>query len=170
LKTELIKIVSTEEMNEPKRRIGDEPHFIRLRGFAKEGAAGVGDVIKRACDLAELPAAEVEGVDRAAKHRYSGFLVRDILGLVGAPMGESLRGQALALTVRITGLDNYSVVFALAEFDPDFNDRSIILAYQQDGQALPDDAAPFRIVIPGDGHLARWVRQVKSIEIMPVGQ
>jgi DMSO/TMAO reductase YedYZ molybdopterin-dependent catalytic subunit len=72
--------------------------------------------------------------------------------------------------VRITANDNYTVVFALAEFDPGFSDRSIILADQQDGQPLPDNAAPFRVVVPGDSHPARWIRQVKSIEVMPLNQ
>ena len=98
------------------------------------------------------------------------FCVRDILGLVGAPAGESLRGKALSLVVRITGNDGYSVIFALAEFDPGFSDRTIVLANKQDGDQLPDNAAPFRVVIPGDSHPARWVRQVKSIEVIPVSQ
>jgi hypothetical protein len=120
-------------------------------------------------ELAKLPMAEVEASDHQTKHHYSGVLVRDILGLVGTPSGDSLRGKALGLVVRITANDNYTVVFALAEFDPDFSDRTIILADKQDGQPLPDNAAPFRIVIPGDTHPARWIRQVKSIEIIPVG-
>jgi DMSO/TMAO reductase YedYZ molybdopterin-dependent catalytic subunit len=62
------------------------------------------------------------------------------------------------------------VVFALAEFDPAFSDRSIILAEQQDGQPLPDNAAPFRVVVPGDSHPARWIRQVKSIEVISLNQ
>jgi DMSO/TMAO reductase YedYZ molybdopterin-dependent catalytic subunit len=119
-------------------------------------------------DLAKLPAQEVEASDHQTKHRYAGVLVRDILGLVGAPLGDSLRGKALTLVVRITGNDNYSVVFALAEFDPGFSDRAIILSNQQDSQPLPDNAAPFRVVIPGDTHPARWVRQVKSIEVVPL--
>jgi len=72
--------------------------------------------------------------------------------------------------VRITASDNYTVVFALAEFDPGFSDRSIVLADQQDGQPLPENAAPFRIVIPGDTHPARWIRQVRSIEVIPLNQ
>jgi hypothetical protein len=123
-----------------------------------------------AAALAKLPAKEVEASDHQAQHRYSGVLVRDILGLVGAPAGDSLRGKALTLVVRITGNDDYAVVYALAEFDSGFSDRSIILADQQDGQPLPDNAAPFRIVIPGDTHPARWVRQVKSIEVIPLNQ
>jgi DMSO/TMAO reductase YedYZ molybdopterin-dependent catalytic subunit len=59
---------------------------------------------------------------------------------------------------------------ALAEFDPGFSDRSIILADQQDGQSLPDNAAPFRVVVPGDSHRARWIRQVKSIEVIPLNE
>jgi hypothetical protein len=121
-------------------------------------------------DLAKLPAKEVEASDHETKHRYSGVLVRDILGLLGAPSGDSLRGKSLTLVVRVTGNDNYAVVFALAEFDPGFSDRTIILADQQDSQPLPENAAPFRIVIPGDTHPARWVRQVKSIEIIPLTQ
>jgi hypothetical protein len=121
-------------------------------------------------EWAKLPVTEVEASDHQGKHRYSGVLVRDILGLVGAPAGESLRGKALSLVVRITGNDNYSVVFALAEFDPGFNDRPIVLADKQDGEPLPDNAAPFRVVIPGDSHPARWVRQVKSIEVIALSQ
>jgi hypothetical protein len=121
-------------------------------------------------ELAKLPVTEVDASDHQTKHRYSGVLVRDILGLVGAPLGDALRGKALSLVVRITANDNYTVVFALAEFDPGFSDRSIVLADQQDGQPLPDNAAPFRIVIPGDTHPARWIRQVRSIEVIPLNQ
>jgi hypothetical protein len=121
-------------------------------------------------ELAKLPVTDVEASDHQTKHHYSGVLVRDVLRLVDAPIGESLRGKALSLVVRITGNDNYSVVFALAEFDPGFNDRSIVLADKQDGQPLPDNAAPFRLVIPGDSHPARWVRQVKSIEVIAISQ
>ena len=121
-------------------------------------------------ELAKLPATEVDASDHQTKHRYSGVLIRDILGLVGAPFGDALRGKALSLVVRITANDNYTVVFALAEFDPGFSDRSIVLADQQDGQPLPDNAAPFRIVIPGDTHPARWIRQVRSIEVIPLNQ
>jgi hypothetical protein len=121
-------------------------------------------------ELGKLPVAEVDASDHQTKHRYSGVLVRDILGLVGAPFGDALRGKALSLVVRITANDNYIVVFALAEFDPGFSDRSIVLADQQDGQPLPDNAAPFRIVIPGDTHPARWIRQIRSIEVIPLNQ
>jgi hypothetical protein len=52
-------------------------------------------------DLAKLPAVDVQGVDHQAKHRYSGLLVRDILTLVGAPLGDSLRGTGRAICARL---------------------------------------------------------------------
>jgi DMSO/TMAO reductase YedYZ molybdopterin-dependent catalytic subunit len=120
----------------------------------------------RASELAKIPPVEVEAMDRGVKHRYSGVLVRDILNRAGVPLGNSLQGSALSLVVRVTGLDNYTVTFALAEFDPAFSDRSIVLAERQDGGPLPENALPFRLVVPGDEHAARWVRQVKSIEVV----
>lgn len=123
-----------------------------------------------AIELAKFPSIEIETSAHQAKHHYSGVLVSDILGLIGIRGDESMRPKSLNLVVRITGNDNYSVVFALAEFDSGFSDRSIILADHQDGQPLPDNAAPFRVVAPGDGHPARWVRQVKSIEVISLNQ
>jgi hypothetical protein len=75
----------------------------------------------------KLPSAEADAAEHQNTHHYSGVFVRDVLGLVGAPSSDSLRGNAMNLVVRVAGLDNYSVVFSLAEFDPAFNDRPIIL-------------------------------------------
>jgi DMSO/TMAO reductase YedYZ molybdopterin-dependent catalytic subunit len=128
----------------------------------------VSSEILRASVLAKLPAVEVEAVDRGAKHRYTGVLVRDILNRAGVPLENSLRGSTRSLLVRVIGLDNYTVDFALAEFDPAFSDRSVVLAERQDGGPLPENARPFRLIVPGDEHPARWVRRVKSIEVVPI--
>ena len=65
-----------------------------------------------ASDLAKLPLLEVEASDHQAKHRYSGVLVRDILGLVGAswrasrcesrPLSRSPRAAALTKSRLVT--------------------------------------------------------------------
>jgi hypothetical protein len=44
----------------------------------------------------------------------------------------------------------YKVVFAVAEFDPAFAAREIILADKRDGKTLDGQRRPFRIVAPGD--------------------
>jgi len=58
--------------------------------------------------------------------------------------------------------------FPLAELDPDFSDRQIILADKRDGKPLDDKQGPWRIVAPGDKRPARWIRQVPAIKVVAV--
>ena len=68
----------------------------------------------------------------------------------------------------VEAADNYKVVFALAEADPAFATREIILADKKNGKQLDAKEGPFRIVAPGDKRGARWVRQVMTIQIVAV--
>ncbi len=71
-----------------------------------------------------------------------------------------------ALLVEAT--DGYKVVFALAEVDPAFATREILLADKRDGKPLEAKEGPLRIVAPGDKRPARWVRQVTTFRIVAV--
>lgn len=119
-------------------------------------------------DLATLPRAEVKLTEMNGKQEklYSGVAVRDVLLKAGAPLGDKLRGPAQATGVLVKCKDGYTVLFALAEFDEAFSDRTIILANREDGEILPPSAAPLRIVSPGDKRGARSARQVVAIEIV----
>jgi hypothetical protein len=120
-------------------------------------------------DLAKLPLVEVDAIDHGQSHRYSGIAVRDLLALVDAPLGAKLRGPALQLVVVVRCRDGYAVVFALTDFDEAFSNRTILLAEKEDNQPLPENAAPFRLIAPGDKKAARWARIVTSLEIVSVG-
>ena len=74
--------------------------------------------------------------------------------------------MAEALLVEAT--DGYKPVFALAEVDPAFAVREIILADKRDGKLLDEKEGPLRIVAPGDKRAARWVRQVNLLRIVAV--
>ena len=91
-----------------------------------------------------------------------------ILERAGVPRGEKLRGKALRAIVVITASDGYQVVFTLADTDPAFTDRVIILADRKDGKPLPEKEGPFRIVVPSEKRPARWIRNVKTIAIKVV--
>jgi hypothetical protein len=86
----------------------------------------------------------------------------DLLRLAGAPLGQELRGQHLAIYLLIEAANGYRVVFALPELDPTFTDREVLLADRRDGQPLAAAEGPLRLVVPGEKHHARWVRQVLS--------
>jgi hypothetical protein len=121
-------------------------------------------------DFAALPHLEVTALDPHAKeqHKYSGVLVHDLLAKVGMPGGDALRGALLRQAVIVHASDGYATLFALAEFDENFSDRTIILADRQDGQPLPPNAGPLRLIVPHDKRAARWARMVKALEIVSI--
>jgi hypothetical protein len=117
-----------------------------------------------------LPHVEVDAFDAHEKktHRYSGVPVRALLTQAGVPSGEAVRGPVLREAVVSHAADGYAIIFALAEFDEAFSDRTILLVDREDGQPLPDGAGPLRIIAPGDKRPARWARMVKSLEVVAV--
>lgn len=123
-------------------------------------------------ELAALPRSELTLPDMQDKEtrRFSGVSMRDLLVKAGLPLGEKMRGPALGLGVVVRSKDNYTVLFALAEFDENFSQRTILLADQEDGERLPPSSAPLRLVVPGDKRGARAARQIVSIEVVSFGQ
>lgn len=121
-----------------------------------------------AAEFAALPRTETEAVEPHGKKErtYAGVAVRELLARVGAPLGDELRGPALATGVLVRAEDGYTVLFALAEFDAAFSSRTLLLADREDGALPPATAAPLRLVAPGDTRGARWVRMVTAIELV----
>jgi hypothetical protein len=121
-----------------------------------------------AAEFARLPRRDTTVNVHHVAGRYSGVLLSDLLALIHAPAGDSLRGKALAIYLRVDGADGYQVVFALADFDPGYTDRIAILADRKDGTQLPAAEGPYHLIVPGEKRPARWVRQVVRIEIRRV--
>jgi len=59
-------------------------------------------------------------------------------------------------------------VIALPELDPAFTDKLVVLAFLREGKPLSEKEGPFRIVIPDEKRMARWVRQVTTLKIVDV--
>ena len=64
--------------------------------------------------------------------------------------------------------DGYRAVIALPELDPAFTDKQTLLAFLRDGKPLGEKEGPYRIVIPDEKRMARWVRQVTTLKIVDV--
>jgi hypothetical protein len=122
-------------------------------------------------EFAALPHQEIVALEPHGQkeHHYTGVAVHELLLRAGAPFGDKLRGSALQLAVIARSRDGYAIVFALAEFDETFSNRTVLLAEKEDGQPLPENAAPFRLITPGDKKAARWARMVTSLEVISVG-
>ncbi len=125
-----------------------------------------------AAEFTALPHTEVVATDPHVqkKRLFSGVPVSELLTRADAPLGDKLRGDALRLAVVARGKDGYVVFFARADFDEAFSGRTILLAETEDGELLPDNAAPFRLITPGDKNAAHWARMITSIELVRVGE
>jgi hypothetical protein len=127
-----------------------------------------GDPIRLSeADFKKLPHVEVDAVDHGgAKARYSGVPLRALLDRLGVPQGDKVRGKWIGSFVAVEALDDYRAVFGLAELDPAFNDRAIILADLRNGQPLDKKHGPFQVIAPSEKRQARWVRMVKEIRVV----
>lgn len=131
------------------------------------GPAGQQRVLTVA-DLAARPSSEVEVSSHNVRGRYRGTPLGALIALVGAPHGDSLRGRALAQSIVVEGSDAYRVVFAPAELDTGFTDKSILVTYAKNGAPLDSAEGPFRLIVPGERRPARWVRGVVRIRVVPL--
>ena len=119
--------------------------------------------------IAAMPHQSVDAYDAHEKqtHHYTGVLARDILAKAGVVFGEKLRGKLLGTVVMAHAKDGYAIAFALAEFDPAFREKPILLVDSEDGHALREGMGPYRLLCPGDARPARWVRMLGSLDVLP---
>jgi hypothetical protein len=121
-----------------------------------------------AAQIANAPHVAVEAHDHAGAAHFEGVPLSAVLSLAGVQLGDTLRGTRMAEALLVEASDGYEVVFALAEVDPAFATREIILADKRDGKVLDAKEGPYRIVVPGDSRPARWVRQVTTLRVIAV--
>jgi hypothetical protein len=116
--------------------------------------------------MAELPRQAVDVSIHGKAAHFEGVWLRDVLLRAGAPMGRSMHGRDTALVVVLTARDGYVAAFALADFDPSFRDRPILLADRRDGEPLFEKTGPLQLVAADENRDSRWIRQVAKIELV----
>lgn len=112
-------------------------------------------------ELAALPHREERSTIHDRTATYRGVALGELLLRAGAPEGRDL----LRTVVFARGADGYEVVFALAELSADFTDRIVLIADARDGESLPAEVGPIRLVVPWEKRGARSVRQITEIEV-----
>jgi hypothetical protein len=121
-----------------------------------------------AVQIASAAHVTVSAHDHDGDAQFAGVPLSTVLSLGGIQLGDALRGPRMAEVLMVEAADGYKVAFALAEADPAFATREIILADKRDGKALDAKQGPLRIVAPGDKRPARWVRQVTTLRVIAV--
>ncbi|MFZ0480994.1 MAG: molybdopterin-dependent oxidoreductase [Terriglobales bacterium] len=121
-----------------------------------------------AAQIASISHVSVSAEDHGVASKFDGVPLSAVLQLANVQLGDSLHGTRLSEVLLISAADGYRVAFALAEIDPAFAVREIILADRRDGKPLDSREGPFRIVAPGDKRPARWIRQVTELKVVAV--
>jgi hypothetical protein len=124
-------------------------------------------VLSRA-EIEALPHVKVTTTAAGVSTTFDGVLLRNLLEKAGVGFGETLRGKRMASCLLVEAADGYRVVIALPELDPAFTDKQILLAFLKEGKPLDNKEGPYRIVIPDEKRMARWIKQVATLKIVDV--
>jgi hypothetical protein len=155
----LIPLVALFALLQPQRAIGQQ--------LAVQSADGRQTILTKA-DVEALPRVKVAAKAHGENATFEGPLLRSVLEKAGVVLGETLRGKAMASCLLVEAADGYRAVIALPELDAGLSDEQIILAFLKDGSPLDAKEGPYRIVIPDEKRMARWVRQVTRLKIVDV--
>ena len=93
---------------------------------------------------------------------YTGVLLWSLLEKA-EPIDAPGKNASLKHTLLITGRDGYAVALAIGEIDPRYEGKQIIIAYA--GGDRSASMSSLRLVVPGDVHGGRNVRDVAKIEV-----
>ena len=98
-------------------------------------------------ELAKMPRLSIEVHDSHTSQlcKYEGVRVSDLLSRVGVPLGDALKGKAMATYVVARAADGF-----LAELDPAMNGNQIIVADRMNGTPLDKEQGSFRVIVPGE--------------------
>src|SRR5216684_4264533 len=117
-------------------------------------------VVLSRTDLEALPHVRVTTSEHSSGPvNFEGVTLKSVLERAGVTFGESMKGKRLANCLLVEAADGYRVVIALPELDPAFTEKQTLLAFLRDGKPLGEEEGPYRIVIPDEKRMARWVRQ-----------
>lgn len=145
------------------------PALARAQNLAVTGLDGTVKTYTTA-QLAAMPQVEITVTERdSSKSTFKGPSLRALMTLAGGPEGHDLRGPNMLIAVVAEASDGYKAAYMLAEIDPQFGARNAILAISHDGKPLSAEEGPFRVILQGEDHRARWIRMVTKIKLIKVG-
>lgn len=98
-------------------------------------------------------------------HEYQGAVLADLIADAHPITDKSAKNPELRLAVLATGSDGYQAVVAWAEFGRDFATTPILVAYTEDGHALPGP----RLVVPNDTKGGRYVSNLTDLRVVDLG-
>ena len=96
-------------------------------------------------------------------HTYTGPLLLDVLNLARPAFDPEIKNDKLRYAVTATGSDHYQAAVAWAEFDPDFEGKTVLVAVTEDGQPAADGRPC--LVVPADKKGGRYVASLVRLHL-----
>lgn len=141
--------------------------FVCAQQITVETETGTPAVLTKA-DIDALPHVKITINATGTSATFEGVPLKAVLEKAGVGFGETIKGKRMASCLLVEAADGYRVVIALPELDPAFTDKQFVLAFLKDGKPLNEKEGPYRLVIPDEKRMARWVRQVTTLKIADV--
>lgn len=117
-------------------------------------------------DLAGLPQKDLKAREHSGDEAsYRGVLVASVLKQAEVALGERLRGKMLTNSLVVEASDKYRALFSLPEIDPDWTDKTVLLATSRNDEPLDAAHGPLQIIVPGDKRHSRWVKKVVRLTV-----
>ena len=124
----------------------------------------------RLADLEAMPHTTLKAREKNGDEAtFDGVALSELIQRAKPHFTEKCCSNAANACLVVRAADGYRVLFAMAEVQTNFTNRPILLAHQRDGKPLLDSQGPLRLIVPDEKLHSRWVRQVKSMEVLFVG-
>ncbi len=120
-------------------------------------------------DIQALPAKQVtleySAANQPQKHSFKGVPLFDLIAAAKPQLDANTKNDALRWIVQAEGSDGYTATFALGELDPNFGNKGVLVAFEQDGTALPLEDGAMRLVVAGDVKGGRFVSALTRVTV-----
>lgn len=137
--------------------------------FAQDAAVAIAGQVQHpqsltVAELQKLPRTEVQisfDTDKGPESAtYTGALLWAVISNA-SPVDASGKNMRIRHTYLVTARDGYAAALSDGEIDPKLEGKMVLLAYEKDGKPIDS----IRLVVPGDHHGARAVRDVARIDV-----
>lgn len=100
---------------------------------------------------------------KGQRHTAHAVPLWTLIQAAGPRLNPQIKHHLLQFVVAVRGQDGYTADFTLGELSPDFGDRAVWVALDEDGKPLTGDGGPVQLLVPSDKKPARWVHAVRAM-------
>jgi DMSO/TMAO reductase YedYZ molybdopterin-dependent catalytic subunit len=116
--------------------------------------------------LRELPSVEQMWTLDGQSHRARGVDLLALVDRAGLKEDPAVKNHRLRFAVVAKARDGYEAVFSLGELMPTLGGKVVLVAYEEDGQALPARDASLKTVVASDSRPSRSIRGLTELRVV----